>query len=188
VQRIELCRSAVEQDPAAARRRLDELQSLAEGALADVRRVSNDLRPLILEDLGLPAALQALSEDLSQHMPDARVHCEIVGDERRLAPELELAVFRVVQEALTNVRKHAPTATQVNVTLYFEEEQVLATVEDNGPGFQPPDVLGLVQQNHVGLAGMHERAHLFGGEVSITSTPGQGTTAVLRLPSQSHPG
>jgi signal transduction histidine kinase len=188
VQRIELCRSAVEQDPAAARRRLDELQSLAKGALADVRRVSNDLRPLILEDLGLPAALQALSEDLSQHMPDARVHCEIVGVEQRLAPELELAVFRIVQEALTNVRKHAPTATQVNVTLYFEEEQVLATVEDNGPGFPSPDVRGLVRQNHVGLTGMYERAHLCGGEVGITSTPGKGTTAVLRLPSQCTPG
>jgi signal transduction histidine kinase len=187
VQRIELCRSAVEQDPAAASRRLDELQSLAEAALADVRRISNDLRPLILEDLGLPAALQALSEDLSQHMPDARVHCEIVGDERRLAPELELTVFRVVQEALTNVRRHARSATQVNVTLYFEEEQVLATVEDNGPGFPPPDVRRLVRQNHVGLAGMYERAHLFDGEASITSTPGKGTTAVLRLPSQSTP-
>jgi signal transduction histidine kinase len=187
VQRIELCRSALQQDPAAAGQRLDELQSLAEGALADVRRVSNDLRPLILEDLGLPAALQALSEDLSQQMPDARVHCEIVGDERRLAPELELTVFRVIQETLTNVRKHAPSTTQVNVTLYFEEEEVLATVEDNGQGFQPPDVQTLVQQNHLGLAGMYERAHLFGGEVSITSAPGQGTTTVLRLRSQRGP-
>ena len=182
VQRIELCRSALHQDPAAAARRLDELQSLAKGAVADARRMSNDLRPLILEDLGLPAALQALSEELSQHMPDARVHCEIVGDERRLAPELELTVFRVLQEALTNVRKHAPNATQVNVTLYFEEGEILATVEDNGPGFQPPDVQALVRESHLGLAGMHERAHLFGGDVSIASAPGAGTTTALRIP------
>ena len=185
VQRIELCRGAIGQDPAAARRRLDELQSLAEGTLADVRRVSNALRPLILEDLGLPAALQALSEELLQDMPDTRVHCEVVGDERRLAPELELTVYRVIQEALTNLRKHAPGVTQVNVTLYFEAGEVLATVEDNGPGFQPPDVQALVREGHLGLAGMHERAHLFGGEVNITSAPGEGTTTVLRLPTRS---
>ena len=188
VQRIELCRSALQQDPAAAAHRLDELQALAEGALADVRRMSNDLRPLILEDLGLPAALQVLSDELSQHMPDARVHCEIVGDERRLAPELELTVFRVVQEALTNVRKHAPTATQVNVTLYFEDGEVLTTIEDNGPGFQPSDVQSLVREGHLGLGGMHERALLFGGEVRITASPGQGTTAALRLPTPDQPG
>jgi len=187
VQRIELCRSAVRQEPAVAMRRLDELQSLAEGALADVRRVSNALRPLILEDLGLPAALQARCEELSQQLPEARVHCEIVGDERRLAPELELTVFRVVQEALTNVRKHALSTTQVNVTLYFEEGEVLAAVEDNGPGFPPPDVQALVQKGHLGLAGMHERAQLFGGAVSITSAPGKGTTTVLRLPTPGHP-
>jgi len=180
-QRIELCRYALQDDPAEASRRLDELQSLAKLALAGVRRVSNDLRPLILEDLGLPAALQALSEDLSQQVPSARVHCEIVGHERRLAPELELAVFRVIQEALTNVRKHAQRATQVNVTLYFEDKEIVATVEDNGPGFEPPDVQALVQKGHLGLAGMYERANLFGGEVSITSTPGEGTTTVLRL-------
>jgi len=182
VQRIELCRSAVREGPAAATHRLDELQSLAEGALADVRRMSNDLRPLILEDLGLPAACQVSCEELSQQLPEARVHCEIVGDERRLAPELELTVFRVIQEALTNVRKHAPSATQVNVTLYFEDDEILATVEDNGPGFQPPDVQALVREGHLGLAGMHERAHLFDGEVDIASAPGEGTTTALRLP------
>jgi len=180
-QRIELCRYALQDDPAEAGRRLDELQSLAGLALAGVRRMSNDLRPLILEDLGLPAALQALSEDLSQQIPSARVHCEIVGHERRLPPELELAVFRVIQEALTNVRKHAQRATQVNVTLYFEDEEIVATVEDNGPGFEPPDVQKLVQKGHLGLAGMYERANLFGGEVSITSAPGEGTSTVLRL-------
>lgn len=182
VQRIELCRSAVRESPAAATRRLDELQSLAEGALADVRRMSNDLRPLILEDLGLPAALELLCEELAQQLPEARVHCETVGDERRLAPEMELTVFRVIQETLTNVRKHAPSATRVNVTLYFEDEEILATVGDNGPGFQPPDIQALVQKGHLGLVGMHERAHLFDGEIDITSTPGEGTTTVLRLP------
>ena len=181
-QRIELCRSDLDHDHDAARQRLDELQSLAEGALADVRRLSNALRPFILEDLGLPAALNALSEELAQQIPGARVHCEIVGDERRLAPELELSAFRVIQEALTNVRKHALDATRVNVTLYFETWGVLVTVEDNGPGFHPPDVQAVVQQGHLGLAGMYERANLSDGEISITSAPGQGTIIAFRLP------
>ncbi len=183
VQRIQLCRGAMQRDPAAARQRLNEVQSLAEGALADVRRMSNDLRPFILEDLGLSAALHAVSEESAAQMPAARVHCEIVGDERRLSPELELTVFRVVQEALTNVRKHAPAATQVNVTLYFEEWGILVTVEDNGPGFQPPDIQALARHGHLGLAGMYERASLFDGELSITSAPGEGTTITLHLPS-----
>jgi signal transduction histidine kinase len=183
VQRIELCRSAMQRDPTAARQRLDELQSLVEGALADMRRMSNDLRPFILEDLGLSAALQAVSEESAQYLPAARFHCEIVGDERRLAAELELTVFRVVQEALTNIRKHTPGATQVNVTLYFEEWGVLVTVEDNGSGFQSPDIQTLARHGHLGLAGMYERANLFDGELSITSAPGEGTTITLHLPS-----
>lgn len=181
VQRIELYRGALEQNPETARRRLDDLQSLAEQAVADVRRMSNDLRPSILEDLGLSAALQALSDELAHDLPQARAHCEIVGDERRLAPELELTVFRVVQEALNNVRKHARSATQVHVTLYFESWGVLVTIEDDGPGLQTLDVHALAREGHLGLAGMIERAQLFGGEIDITAAPGEGTTISLQV-------
>jgi signal transduction histidine kinase len=87
--------------------RLDELQALAKSAVADVRRMSNDLRPLILEDLGLPVEVQTLVEDLGGDLPAARVACRVDGNERRLPTLGELTIFRVGQEALSNIRKHA---------------------------------------------------------------------------------
>ena len=182
VQRLDLCRNVLEQDPAGARQRLDELQELAEGTLTDVRRMSNDLRPHILEDLGLAVALETLCEELSEEMPYTRIRCELVGSERRLPSEVELTVFRVVQEALTNVRKHASSATSVDVTLRFDEEDVTAGVTDNGPGFHVSEPNGLIREGHLGLAGMNERARLIGGVLSIVSTSGEGTTVTLRTP------
>jgi signal transduction histidine kinase len=121
VQRVELCRSEMESDPLLARHRLDELQELLVETLEDVRRISNALRPSILEDLGLPAALQALCNDLEQQI--RTIHCRfaVIGQEQRLPPDLELAVFRVVQEALGNIRKHARQATRVEVEVVFQE-------------------------------------------------------------------
>ena len=182
LQRIELCRGDLARDPGAAQRRLDELQDLAQRALADARRMSNDLRPLLLEHLGLPAAIRALCDEVSRQMPNARVHCEIVGNQSRLPADLELTAFRIAQEALTNLRKHAASATQVNVALYFEEWGIAVSVEDNGPGFAPVDVQALARSSHLGLAGMVERARLFDGEINIVSVPGEGTSVFLRLP------
>ena len=117
VQRLELCRNEIIRDPGAAKRRLDELQALAKSAVADVRRMSNDLRPLILEDLGLPVAVQTLVEDLGGDLPAARVACRVVGNERRLPAVAELTIFRVAQEALSNIRKHARSANKVDIRL-----------------------------------------------------------------------
>ncbi len=183
--RIELCRKAlVEGATDEVGARLAELHTLARDALADVQRMSRHLRPRMLEDLGLPAALQALCEELARHMPmaSARVHCEIVGTPLRLPDELELTAFRVVQEALTNVRKHARRATRVNVTLSFEDGELLTLIEDDGPGFTPDTSESWMREGHLGLAGMRERARLFGGELMVISAPGEGTYIRLRLP------
>ena len=182
VQRVELCRSEMDRDPPLARRRLDELQGLLEQTLGDVRRISNALRPSILEDLGLPAALQALCNDLHKQMPTIHCQCLVSGDERRLAPDLELAVFRVVQEALGNIRKHARSATQVEVQLEFYEAEIRTLVRNDGPAFSTPNVRSLVRNGHLGLAGMYERARLFHGELNISSDPEMGTIVRLRLP------
>jgi signal transduction histidine kinase len=187
VQRVELCRSEMDQDPLLARRRLDELQGLLEATLGDVRRISNALRPSILEDLGLPAALQALCNDLERQMPSIHCRCAVTGQERRLAPDLELAVFRVVQEALSNIRKHARQATGVEVELVFQEAGIEALVRNDGPAFPSPDVRDLVRGGHLGLAGMYERARLFHGELSLASDPSTGTTVRLRLPCPPEP-
>jgi signal transduction histidine kinase len=187
-QRIELCRDVLDKDPQAAKRRLGELQELAQRSLSEVRRMSNALRPSILEDLGLSAALRALTTELRQELPQVQAHCEIVGSQVRLPPELELTVYRIGQEALSNVRKHAGVnATRVNVALFFEAWGVMLLVEDNGPGFAAPSESELVAGGHLGLMGMRERAQLFQGELTVTSAPGEGTTVSLRLPWPTQP-
>jgi signal transduction histidine kinase len=182
VQRVELCRSEMDRNPLLARNRLDELQNLLEQTLADVRRISNALRPSILEDLGLPAALQALCNDLQKQMPSIQCQCLVTGEHRRLSADLELAVFRVVQEALGNIRKHVSSVTRVEVQMEFRESEVRAVVCNDGPVFPTPDVRSLVRNGHLGLAGMYERARLFHGELNISSDPAMGTTVRLRLP------
>jgi len=182
-QRVELCRSEMERDPELARRRLDELQGLVEQTLGDVRRISNALRPSILEDLGLPVALQALCSDLETQMPSVRCGCVVSGEQRRLPPDVELAVFRVVQEALVNIRKHAPNAAHVQVELTFRKEDIQAIIRNDRSAIPDLDVRSLVRTGHLGLAGMYERARLFHGELDIVADPGGGTTVTLRLPS-----
>jgi len=182
MQRIDLCRLSAEDNPQLVAA-LDELAELASDALIGVRRMSRDLRPLILEDLGLVAALQTIAEDLEKELQEgARVSCEVLGEERRLPPEIELTAFRIVQEALTNVRKHAPNATRVYVTVQFEEHSLSVRVEDNGPGFRVlPNTLE-ADTEHLGLMGMKERAELLNGEFVLHSQPGEGTQVILRLP------
>ncbi len=182
VQRLELCRNELIRDPGEAKRRLDELQMLAKVAVDDVRRMSNDLRPLILEDLGLPVALQALVEELGEDLPAAQVTCRVDEPGYQLSSMDELIVFRIAQEALNNIRKHARTATKVDLTLARSEDELTLTVSDNGPGFQARDAGVWLQEGHLGLAGMVERAKLAGGRLTIDSAPGRGAVVALQLP------
>ncbi|MGZ6346004.1 MAG: histidine kinase [Anaerolineales bacterium] len=181
-QRVELCRNELERDPDQARYRLDELQALVEQTLSNVRRISNALRPSILEDLGLSVSLQALCSDLEKQMPSVRCDCVISDEQRRLPPDIELAIFRVVQEALVNVRKHSANATNVEVELNFGENDVQAIVRNDGSIFPALDLRSQVRTGHLGLAGMYERARLFHGELEIVSDPENVTTVRLRLP------
>ncbi len=181
-QRIELCAEALHEDPALVRRRLREARALAYSTLAGVRRISHNLRPSTLEDLGLVAALQVLTRELAEQLPQAEVRCEIVGQEIRLPRELELTAFRIAQEALANVRKHARSARRVSVALVFEPWGLLLMVEDDGGGFAMADREALVREGHLGLIGMGERARLFGGQLNVATAPGEGTTVTLRLP------
>ncbi|MBI3976996.1 MAG: hypothetical protein HY331_02310, partial [Chloroflexi bacterium] len=180
-QRLDLYRQAMQEGTAAAEERLQEVQTLARKGVVELRRMSNNLRPSILEDLGLVPALQLVVRELGQQLPGARTSFEVVGEEVRLPLELELTVFRIAQEALSNVRKHAPSAGRVSVALVFDDREVALIVEDNGPGFQMDRPGALLQQGHLGLTGMAERARLFGGELSVESALGKGTTVILRL-------
>ena len=184
-QRIDLCADALRRDPVETERRLDEVRTMAERTLSEVRRLSHQLRPPALEDLGLAAALQQLARELGTELPRARVQCQVVGQGLGLPPEIELTTFRIAQEALANVRKHARLATRVDVALIHESRGLVLMVEDDGQGFEVPAAETLVREGRLGLAGMIERAQLFGGELSVASTPGEGTVVRLRLPSGS---
>jgi two-component system sensor histidine kinase DegS len=181
-QRVELCRTELGQDPVTVIHRLDELHILVERCLSDVRRISNALRPSILEDLGLSVALKSLCTDLEKQVPSIKCSCKIIGDERRLPPDLELAIFRVVQEALANIRKHVPEAKYAEVELAYKELEVQVSVCNDGLSLQEPDVRSLVRSGHLGLAGMYERARLFHGRLEIASGVNGGSQIQLHLP------
>lgn len=183
MQRIDLCRLAAEDNPRVLAA-LDELSEIATLTLAGVRRMSQALRPLILEDLGLVAAIQAIAEDLEGQLPGSEGHvfCEVIGQERRLPPEIELSAFRIVQEALTNVRKHAGPVDRVYVTVQFKPDTLHINVEDNGLGFYMPVPQPQPDGEHLGLIGMRERAELVGGTLNILTRPSEGTQVLLELP------
>ena len=182
-QRVELCGNELDRDPQLARGRLDELQKLLVQTIGDVRRISNALRPPVLEDFGLSVALDILCKDLELEKPNLQCEYTVSGTTQRLQPDLELAVYRVVQEALANIRKHVKDATMVRVELTFGETDIQATVKNDGAVFANQDVRSLVRSGHLGLAGMYERARLFGGTLNLTTDPLQNTVVSLRLPS-----
>jgi signal transduction histidine kinase len=160
---------------------LEGLRQKTSKTLEGVHRFSQDLRPSILDDLGLLPALEWLTSDLTKHF-DITVEMKVEGKVRRLPPEVELVVFRIAQEALRNVWKHSG-ATKARVTLKFGDDKAVLTVEDEGQGFELPKRMDdLPVAGKLGLAGMQERAQLIGGKLKLESGPGKGTTVTLEFP------
>ncbi|MBA7503634.1 hypothetical protein ES706_02245 [subsurface metagenome] len=157
------------------------LHEQIKGILQEVRYFSRDLRPSILDDLGLRAALEWLVEQLEgEHKVEC--HLTVVGEERRLPSEAEVMIFRIVQEAMRNIGKHSQ-ASKAEVAVKLEREEITITVKDNGLGFQLSESVGdLTRAGKLGLAGMQERAQLLGGSLSVQSEPGKGTIVVVRAP------
>jgi signal transduction histidine kinase len=158
-----------------------ELQPQINEVIETLRELCADLRPPALDRLGLAAALRSYTGDFSVRT-GLPVELRVEGSERRLPPEIELSLFRVAQEALSNAWKHAQSP-QVEVTLRFDEEAVELSVSDRGRGFEVPERLAaLAEAGHFGLVGMHERMELVGGALRLVSAPGQGTTAAAWAP------
>lgn len=181
-QRVELCSNELSGNPQSAHERLDEIHDLINQAIEDVRNISIALRPPILEDLGLVVTVESLCKEINQDRSGLKCNFILIGNSRRLAADMELAVYRVIQEALNNIRKHVPDASEVKVELTFTEKEVKATISNNGRSFTDPDVQKYVTSGHIGLAGMYERARLFGGSLKIKSAAGENTLITLRLP------
>ena len=157
--------------------KLATMQAMLDGTVAATRRIAADLRPLMLDDLGLIPAAEWLVQNFTER---TGIHCELaVG-----VPDLELAepyasaVFRILQESLTNVARHAQ-ASRVEVELDRRDGAVTLVVRDDGHGFSPQAPR---KPTSFGLMGLRERAYLLGGEVDIASEPGRGTTVEVSIP------
>ncbi|MBT8144359.1 MAG: sensor histidine kinase [Gammaproteobacteria bacterium] len=164
---------------------LKDSVELVSTALNDTRELSRLLRPSVLDDLGLEAALTWLARTLGQRTDmDISIDCDL--DEERLEPEIETLVFRIVQESLTNVIKHAGVAEAV-VQVQSSPDFLRASVTDKGAGFEMKSALG--EDNNPassGLRGMKDRVELFGGQLAIRSAPGSGTVVELAVPLTGH--
>ncbi|HEU4941736.1 MAG TPA: sensor histidine kinase, partial [Gaiellaceae bacterium] len=152
------------------------LRELVVATLHDVRRLAVELRPKALDDFGLGPALQRLAETFSEQTA-LEVHVQAALGDERLPHEIESALYRIVQEALTNVIKHAQ-ATTVSVVLTKKGDRVVAVIEDDGQGFDPSET----REDGLGLLGMRERIALLRGRVTVESSAEGGTTVAVEVP------
>lgn len=177
--------TGLKMDVAALRRNLQTtllektsaISELIDGTLHTVRRIATELRPAILDDFGL---LAAIDWQLQEFQTRANIRCNLSAgtDDILLDPESSTAVFRVFQETLTNVARHA-NATEVDVHVEEQADQLILQVRDNGRGISEAEISG---SKSLGLVGMRERIHLLSGELDIRGTPGQGTTILVKIP------
>ena len=142
----------------------------------ELRQVCAELRPPMLDTLGLGAALRAHAEEWStQYEADIQLDLPLDATLRSLPGEVAVNLYRVAQEALVNAGKHAK-ASKVTISLGWKGEQLIMTIQDNGQGFKMPGTFqNLIAQNHFGLASMQERTGLIGGQWTLRSSPGEGT-------------
>ncbi len=162
-------------------RRIEDLRQLIEQVMGDLRQLTSRLRPAVLDELGLVPALIAHADDCSDNF-SIPVDVEVTGKRQRLSSETETALYRITQEALTNVAKHAQ-ATHVSIQLDFGEREVALNVSDNGVGMDVEVAQRAAAQGKGwGLAGINERVRLVGGNLEIHSAPGEGAVLSVWVP------
>jgi signal transduction histidine kinase len=157
----------------------DSMSKLIDSTVQTVRKIATGLRPEMLDDMGLVAALGWQAKDF-QKRTGIRCRVKLPPETTKLDIDVATTAFRIFQEILTNVARHS-RATRVDIDLGVTDEQVGLEVHDNGVGIAESDLHG---RKSLGLLGMHERALLFGGEVSITGSPGHGTRVAVTIPTR----
>jgi len=181
-QRVQLVQKSVKDQN--GRQSLNELESLAEQTIENLRRLTRALRPIYLEDLGLVTALEMLARETSQ-TDHLQVEFHQSGQERRLPREVELALYRIAQEAVNNVLHHAKAKRAV-LSIIFDQE-IKLEVTDDGVGFVvPKSPTELAPSGHFGLLGMRERADLIGARLEVQSEAGRGTRLSVQLANPAH--
>lgn len=181
---LKAAEAALTANPAQAGEILAHLKAAAGDTVRELQTMIYDLRPSLLDDLGLTPALRWYAETRLE-VEGVRVVWDIAGSERRLPPEVETALFRIGQEAITNAAKYA-NANEVHIKLAFEETRVVLEIIDDGQGFEIEGLLTHLPQDGrgLGLLGMRERAELLRGRLAVESAPGCGTRICAELPVQ----
>lgn len=156
------------------------LKKMVRSALYEVRRIIYDLRPMALDDLGLAPTLKKYLQTIEEYHNSTRINYSNIGLDTRLPTKFEVALFRLVQESVTNALKHA-NAGEIIVRLEIKETKVTVLVKDNGQGFDLNDR----KAESFGLIGMKERVDLLGGQISIDSSIGKGTIVLIQVPIES---
>jgi PAS domain S-box-containing protein len=160
---------------------LKDIQEQVNRGVQSVHRYAQDLRPSLIDDLGLMAALRSLVKR-AQEYNEININLKVKGKERRLPSEVEMLLYRVIQEALNNIWKHSQ-ATESYIDIRFSKKQVEVSISDNGIGFEFSETIDdLAQTGKLGLIGMQERARLLGATLSFDSSPGKGTRVHFSLP------
>lgn len=156
---------------------ISSLKLMVRNALSEVRRIIYDLRPMALDDLGLVPTLKKYLMTIEDYNTGCEIHFRTLGDHQRLLPNYEVAIFRLVQESVTNATKHGKS-NNIWVEVEWCAKNVSITVKDNGIGFDKK----LVRERSFGLLGMQERIDLLKGEMIVKSSPGNGTTMMFQIP------
>ena len=178
-QRVQMVRITLMAEP--EKQALKTLEILAEQTIEDLRRTTRALRPIYLEDLGLVTALEVLARE-AKETTGIEISFSTQGDQRRLSTSIELALYRIAQEALSNVARHA-NASQAILSISFRPDSVILKIMDNGVGFQVPTNPGeFAPSGHFGLLGLYERAELIGASLDIRSEVREGTHLTVQLP------
>lgn len=160
-----------------AMKEIIELKSTVREALSEVRRIIYDLRPMALDDLGLIPTLRKYIATTGEYNPAKKIHFQTYGEEIRIQPKFEVAIFRLIQECLTNGLKHGQFS-EAWVKVEWVKHKMNIIVKDNGVGFDPK----VVKEKSFGLIGMQERVDLLEGTMKILSSPGNGTTILFSIP------
>jgi len=180
VLRAEICEKLMALEPEKVKEELHDLKAMVKESLQEVRKIIFNLRPMVLDDLGLIPTLRRFISELQKH---TKLTIELVvlgGDNQRLPNTLEVAVFRIIQEALNNICKHAQ-AQRCLVKLEMLPKRLHILVSDDGCGFDP-DLSANAKTESFGLLGMRERVELLKGEMEITSAPGSGSEIQIMIP------
>jgi len=179
IYRIEELRNAADPELKEA---LAEVKQHIQGVLQDLRATAKELRPPTIFNFGLENAIRSHANDVAEKHPNLSIHLSLAHDRQMLPEKVRLALFRIFQQSLANVIRHAK-ATEVHVRFSFDAEEVHLELTDNGKGFDvPANWIEFVRRGHYGLAGAAERANALGGVLKVQSKPGNSTTIQVIIP------